>query len=251
MPGQNITAKTARTVLELRIRERRLTFEEFVQYAETFAREHGECGTLSIRHLQRLVAGRRPDGTAPGPLRPATARLLEKIFCTSIEELLAEPKKEIIDTSGDNGAYGTTVDMRTHCDPPETVRALQVAIAIVMKESEVLIVRRRGQDGCGISWQFPAGMVKPGTSPEAVAIRETYEETNIHCTVVREIGSRVHPITNVMCHYFLCMHLAGDAENMDVVENVSVTWTDKNTLTRFIPADLIFAPVLKTLEIST
>jgi hypothetical protein len=34
-----------RTVLEQKIRERRMTFEEFVAYAETFAREHREPGT--------------------------------------------------------------------------------------------------------------------------------------------------------------------------------------------------------------
>ncbi|MCA1671122.1 MAG: hypothetical protein LC799_02570 [Actinobacteria bacterium] len=66
----------ARTVLEQRIRERRQTFEEFASYAEVFARQHGEAGTLSVRHLQRLISG---GGTA-SRLRPATARLLERIF---------------------------------------------------------------------------------------------------------------------------------------------------------------------------
>lgn len=78
----------ARTVLEQKIRERRETFEEFAEYAERFAREHNESGTLSVRHLQRLAAGRRSDGTALGPLRPATSRLLEHIFGMSIDELL-------------------------------------------------------------------------------------------------------------------------------------------------------------------
>jgi 8-oxo-dGTP diphosphatase len=91
MPGQNIATRPARTVLELRIRQQRQTFEEFSKYVERFAREHGEKGTLSIRHLQRLAAGSRPGGTPLGPLRPATTRLLERIFDTNIEELLAAP----------------------------------------------------------------------------------------------------------------------------------------------------------------
>jgi hypothetical protein len=49
-----------------------MTYEEFVQYADTYARDNHEAGTLSLRHLQRLVSG-RPIGA----LRPATARLLE------------------------------------------------------------------------------------------------------------------------------------------------------------------------------
>jgi hypothetical protein len=83
--------RTARTVLEQKIRERRLTFEEFAAFAETFARENGEPGTVSARHLQRLASGRGPGGRPLGEVRPATARLLEHIFDMSLGELLATP----------------------------------------------------------------------------------------------------------------------------------------------------------------
>ena len=82
-----------RTVLEQKIRERRLTLEEFVEFAEVFAREHGERGTLSLRHLKRLVAARGENGAPLGQLRPATARLLEKIFGLSIDDLLKSPEE--------------------------------------------------------------------------------------------------------------------------------------------------------------
>lgn len=78
--------RVPRTLLAQRIRERCLTLEEFVQHAEVFAREHGEPGTLSLRHLQRLVSGRKPD-----TLRPATARLLERLLDEPIAALLAPP----------------------------------------------------------------------------------------------------------------------------------------------------------------
>lgn len=80
-----------RTVLEQKIWERRQTFEEFAEYAETFAREHDEPGTLGVRHLQRLAAGRGPNGRPLGQVRPATARLLERILGLSVDELLAAP----------------------------------------------------------------------------------------------------------------------------------------------------------------
>ncbi|MBV8996075.1 MAG: hypothetical protein JO287_20780, partial [Pseudonocardiales bacterium] len=76
-----------RTLLEQRIRQRCMTYEEFVQHAETFARDHHEPGTLSLRHLQRLTSGR-----SLGTLRPATARLLERILGEPIATLLAPPK---------------------------------------------------------------------------------------------------------------------------------------------------------------
>jgi hypothetical protein len=58
-----------------------------VQHAEGFARDNHEPGTLSLRHLQRLVGG-PPAGT----LRPATARLLERLLGEPIADLLAPPK---------------------------------------------------------------------------------------------------------------------------------------------------------------
>jgi hypothetical protein len=89
-----------RTLLEQKIRERRQTFEEFAEYAEAFAREHGEPGTLSVRHLQRLAAGRGPGGRPLGPVRPATARLLEHIFGVSIDDLLSPPRPDdLVDQS--------------------------------------------------------------------------------------------------------------------------------------------------------
>ncbi|MGH3846652.1 MAG: hypothetical protein ACRDS0_35320 [Pseudonocardiaceae bacterium] len=81
-----------RTLLEHRIRQRCMTFEEFVQHAEAFARDNHEPGTLSLRHLQRLVSGQ-----PPGALRPATARLLEHLFSEPIAALLAPPKTTIED----------------------------------------------------------------------------------------------------------------------------------------------------------
>ncbi|MFI7116880.1 NUDIX domain-containing protein [Amycolatopsis sp. NPDC049868] len=131
----------------------------------------------------------------------------------------------------------------------DAVQALTIAIAVVVDETRVLIVCRRGEDGGGISWQFPAGMVKPGVPAERVAVRETLDETGVHCSVVRKIGSRLHPITHVQAEYMLCEYLTGEAQNMDVLENVSVVWVEKAEITRFIPPDQIFPPILEVLEI--
>lgn len=126
--------------------------------------------------------------------------------------------------------------------------ALTVAIAVVTRNSEVLIVQRRGEDGGGISWQFPAGVVKPGTPIETAAVRETYGETGVHCAVTRTLGGRVHPVTKVFCEYLLCEFLAGEPQNMDEIENVSVIFAPTGRLKRFIPEDQIFPPILEALE---
>lgn len=127
-----------------------------------------------------------------------------------------------------------------------TAQALRVAIAVVTRADEVLLVCRRGD--AALSWQFPAGMVKPGGSVESVAIQETHAETGVHCAVRDQLGSRVHPQTGVLASYVLCDYLAGEAANLDAVENVDVAWVPRTALTRFIPADRIYPPVLKALE---
>ncbi|MGH3853051.1 MAG: hypothetical protein ACRDR6_06045 [Pseudonocardiaceae bacterium] len=75
-------------MLAQRIRERRLSFEEFSERLEVFARENNEVGTVSTRHVQRLTAG----GLTSNQLRPATARLLERFFESPIDELLSAPE---------------------------------------------------------------------------------------------------------------------------------------------------------------
>ncbi|MCU1687731.1 MAG: hypothetical protein JWQ81_8470 [Amycolatopsis sp.] len=95
-------AREPRTVLELKIWERNQTLDEFVDDAERFARTFGEAGTVSERHLKRLVAGRRPDGSPVGRPRPATARLLERIFGIGVDELLSSPAATRLPDGGEH-----------------------------------------------------------------------------------------------------------------------------------------------------
>ncbi|MFG2694918.1 NUDIX hydrolase [Kitasatospora sp. NPDC048407] len=130
-------------------------------------------------------------------------------------------------------------------------QALRVAISIVVRQTDVLLVCRRDDDTSGITWQFPAGVIKPGMKPETATVRETLNETGVHCAVRQSLGSRLHPVTGVLCEYFLCEYLAGEATNSDAVENVDVMWVPRNSVTRFIDADTIFPPILAALEEQT
>lgn len=133
--------------------------------------------------------------------------------------------------------------------PTDTAaQALRVAIAVVLRGGEVLLVQRR--DGGGLGWQFPAGIVKPGAAADAVAVQETRAETGVHCTVREPLGSRLHPTTGVQADYLLCDHLLGEPANLDPVENAEAAFIPINSLTRFIPADRIYRPVLDALGVS-
>ncbi|MGW5116476.1 NUDIX hydrolase [Streptomyces noursei] len=134
---------------------------------------------------------------------------------------------------------------------PTGAQVLRVAIAAVIREDEVLLVCRRDDDATGLTWQFPAGVIKPGARPETATVRETLDETGVHCAVRQCLGNRLHPVTGVLCEYFLCEYLAGQATNSDAIENVDVMWVPRNAVTRFIPADTIFPPLLSMLEEQT
>jgi hypothetical protein len=112
--GEGFGMRVHRTLLEQMIKERRETFEEFAESAEVFAREHGESGTISLRHLQRLVAGRGTGGEPLGTVRPATARLLERIFGVSVEELLSPPAEAM--SAETVGAASDSIEGQPHSD---------------------------------------------------------------------------------------------------------------------------------------
>jgi 8-oxo-dGTP pyrophosphatase MutT (NUDIX family) len=125
-------------------------------------------------------------------------------------------------------------------------QALRVAIAVVTRGDEVLLVCRRGSDS--LTWQFPAGVVKPGATPAVVAVAETHTETGVRCTVRQSLGSRVHPVTGVVAEYHACEYLMGEATNRDPLENEDVAWVPISALPKFIPPQNIYPPILTALE---
>lgn len=128
---------------------------------------------------------------------------------------------------------------------PVAAQAFRVAVAVVTRGPDVLLVCRRGDDK--ISWQFPAGTVKPGRTPAVVAVEETRAETGVRCAVRQHLGERVHPSTGVLIEYHLAEYLMGEAENRDPDENSDVAWIPRSSLTRFIPAEKIYPPILEAL----
>ncbi|MEC4016066.1 NUDIX hydrolase [Streptomyces sp. H27-D2] len=157
--------------------------------------------------------------------------------------------QQILDTTyeraGESVQRRFTLLSRPAAGPPQA-QVLRVAIAVVIRGEEVLLVCRRGSEA--LSWQFPAGVVKPGAAPEAVTVQETHAETGVHCSVRKHLGSRLHPTTGVQCEYHLCDYLMGEASNRDQLENADVQWVPRTAVTRFIPADRIYPPILTALE---
>lgn len=200
----------------------------------------------------RTIAKWEKLGTSTIP-RPDTQAILDSALLRAdaavqarFETLLADSG---INREGSTHVHASGHEPWTEESESPPAHLLRVGIAVVIRESIVLLVRRREDEAPGITWQFPAGVIKPGARTEATAVRETLNETGVHCAPRQILGTRLHPVTGVHCEYVLCDYLAGTAENRDTVENVDVAWIPKASLTRFVPTDRIFPSILAALEI--
>ena len=123
---------------------------------------------------------------------------------------------------------------------------LSAVVGIVQKDREILMVRRRTRIG-DLSWQFPAGVVKPGADLRDKIEQEVCEETGVHCKVEGLLGARVHGETRVLCNYVHCLYIAGEARNLDPEENAQVKWVEAKDVATYCTSD-IFGQVQILLE---
>lgn len=112
-----------------------------------------------------------------------------------------------------------------------------IAAAIITHLGKVLMVRRRVKEG-SLSWQFPAGGVEPGESPEDAAIRESLEETGLQVRATEVLGERVHPNTGRTMIYVACDVISGDAAVMDSDELDAIVWASLADLPMHVPYGL-------------
>ncbi|MFF8829302.1 NUDIX hydrolase [Streptomyces sp. NPDC015131] len=121
-----------------------------------------------------------------------------------------------------------------------------ISAAIIVDQSRVLMVRRRISEG-ELMWQFPAGGIEAGESPEEAAVRETLEETGLEVKAIRLLGQRVHPKTGREMSYTAAEVMAGEAHVADEEELAEVAWVTHEEIADYVPYGL-FEPVQEYLD---
>ena len=121
-----------------------------------------------------------------------------------------------------------------------------VSAAIIAVDGRVLMVRRRVTEG-ELSWQFPAGEVADGETPEQAAVRETGEEVGLVVSEIRMLGQRVHPKTGRTMAYVACDVLGGEAAVLDREELDGLAWVEHAALDDYVPYEL-WAPLRAYLD---
>jgi len=81
-----------------------------------------------------------------------------------------------------------------------------MACAIVEHEGRIFIQQRQEDDIWGGLWEFPGGRLKEGEAPEAAAVRELFEETELRGVNLQPFKTVIHHYTRyrVTLHSFLC-----------------------------------------------
>lgn len=120
-----------------------------------------------------------------------------------------------------------------------------ISAAIIVRGDRVLMVRRRISEG-ELMWQFPAGGIEAGESPEQAAVRETLEETGLKVEAAKLLGQRVHPKTRREMSYTACQVIDGEAHVADADELDAVAWVTLAEIPKYVPYGL-FEPVQKYL----
>jgi 8-oxo-dGTP diphosphatase len=122
-----------------------------------------------------------------------------------------------------------------------------IAVAIIARDREVLLVKRRVAEG-ELLWQFPAGAIEDGETPELAAVREAREETGLIVEADDLLGERVHPTTGRRLFYVACAVVEGTAHVGDADELAEFAWVGLAGLPEYVPGGL-FEPVQRHLDV--
>ena len=72
----------------------------------------------------------------------------------------------------------------------------QVTAAILIKDTKILIAKRKSDDQQANKWEFPGGTVERNESPEACLKREMKEEFGIEVEIGDYIGESIYPYSH-------------------------------------------------------
>ncbi|HEX8237338.1 MAG TPA: (deoxy)nucleoside triphosphate pyrophosphohydrolase [Abditibacteriaceae bacterium] len=98
---------------------------------------------------------------------------------------------------------------------PDTVPHFHIALALVWRDSRVLVARRPS-DAAHLPdvWEFPGGKCGDGETPRQAAIREAREELGTEVEVTSEHApiSHAYPTRRVTLHPFSCRIVSGEPQ---------------------------------------
>ena len=112
------------------------------------------------------------------------------------------------------------------------MKQIDAAIAVVIRQSRVLICQRLDNDSFGGLWEFPGGKRERGETLHECLARELMEELAIQAEPVFTFPPIDHNYPKVLLrlHPFLCRHVAGEPQ---LIECQQAIWISPSELTGY------------------
>ncbi|MFF3556237.1 NUDIX hydrolase [Streptomyces tsukubensis] len=110
-----------------------------------------------------------------------------------------------------------------------------IAAAVILDGQGFLLLIRRTVAEPGLEWQFPAGKVEPGETPEEAAVREAREEAGVTVRALRILHDRIHDATGRHVIYVACVLESGSPHAASPGEVAEVALIPFRDVARFIP----------------
>lgn len=128
---------------------------------------------------------------------------------------------------------------------------IDVAIAVIVRDRQILITRRREGVHLAGLWEFPGGKRSPGETIEACLLREVEEELGATVEIERLLWEKSHDYADrtVILHAYRCHLFSGDLKPLASQE---MRWISPASL-RSLPFPEANRPLLEKLaeEISS
>jgi mutator protein MutT len=112
------------------------------------------------------------------------------------------------------------------------MKHLDVAVAVIFRDSKILIARRKAGAVLGGFWEFPGGKCEPGETLEECVRREVLEELAMLVQPVMSFTPIKHQYADrlVTLHAFLCTHESGEPKLIACDE---IRWVEPRRLRAF------------------